>query len=136
MALNYDSFICTLKMEYGGIWQAEIRHYDAGKETSDGGKGKYQQWTHDTQVNPRNGELLTYHSFQSELFEAGWKWYYSSLSDSDKQKYMDQCNLRASQQQNVKIRKVPLEIVKPRPGKNMTNLRPTSELLSGLQGLC
>ena len=132
MALNYDSFICTLRYEDGSIWQAQIRNYDAGKETSDGGRGKYQQWTHDTQLNMRTQKMMTYNNFVSEMFEAGWKWYYSSLSESDKQKYNEQCELRASQQQQrVQMRTVPLVIVKPKPDR-----RGISESLSRLKDLC
>ena len=131
MALNYDSFICTLRYEDGSIWQTQIRHYDAGKETTDGGKGKYQQWTHDTQLDSRTQKMMVYHNFQTQLFESGWKLYYSSLSDEDKQKYIENCTLRASQKKNVQIRTVPLVIVKPKPDR-----RSISESLSGLRDLC
>ena len=132
MALNYDSFICTIQDEDGSSWQAQIRNYDAGKETSDGGRGKYQKWTRDNQVKITERDLIVYHSFQSELLESGWNWYYNTLSDEEKHKYIEQCNLRASQQQQrVEMRTVPLVIVKPKPGR-----RSISESLSGLRDLC
>ena len=132
MALNYDFFIRTIQDEDGSIWQAQIRNYDAGKETSDGGRGKYQKWTRDNQVKITERDLIVYHSFQSELLESGWKWYYNTLSDEDKQKYIEQCNLRASQQQQrVEMRTVPLVIVKPKP-----DTRGISESLSELKDLC
>jgi hypothetical protein len=95
-------------------FEYEARHYDVGTEESDGGKGTYQRWSvEDKHFHPQ---------FQGTLTEFGWNHYYSSLSETEKQKFIETCNLRASTKNN-------------NISDRHTDLRPMSELLSGLRGL-
>jgi hypothetical protein len=92
----------------------EARRYDEGTEQSDGGKGTYQRWSvEDKRFHPQ---------FQGTLTESGWNRWYSSLSETEKQKFIEACNLRASTKNN-------------NISDHHTDLRPMSELLSGLRCL-
>jgi hypothetical protein len=113
MSRNYDSY--KFLMSKGHLdFEYEARHYDVGTEESDGGKGTYQRWSvEDKHFHPQ---------FQGTLTEFGWNHYYSSLSETEKQKFIEACNLRASTKNN-------------NISDRHTDLRPMSELLSGLRGL-
>ncbi len=92
----------------------EVRRYDQGREESDGGKGTYQRWSvADRSFHP---------AFQATLTESGWDYWYSTLSETEKQNFIDTCNLRARTKNNS-------------TSDHHTDLRPMSELLSGLRGL-
>jgi hypothetical protein len=87
MPTNYDSY--KFLMATGHVdYEYEARRYDPGTEQSDGGKGTYQRWSvEDSHFPPQ---------FQATMTEFGWNRYYSALSETAKQKFIEPCKLRAS----------------------------------------
>ncbi len=113
MSRNYDSF--KFFMTTGAQdFPYEARRYDEGTEESDGGKGTYQRWS--------VGDRRFPPAFQATLTQSGWDRWYSSLSETEKQNFIEACNLRARTKNN-------------NTSDRHTDLRPMSELLSELQGL-
>jgi hypothetical protein len=103
----YDSFVLKDyahdRSHYGVI---EYRRYDAGHY--DEIKGKYQSWWNN--------------QYQSKLTKYRWNLYYDQLSEEEKQKFINACNQRKVEKNDMSIQGHP-------------DLRPMSELLNGLKDL-
>ena len=113
--MSYDYFLCDLPSGTGAQDTTyEFRRYD---DASVDANGKYQKWIPaDTRKNKR------WHTqFVCTLTESGWNRYYDTLSDVEKQEFRQRRAARTGSRNISDEKKI--------------DLRPMSELLSGLQSL-
>jgi len=86
---NYDCFTYTCPTVDGRDEEMEARHYDAGTEGTDGGKGVYQKWKRES-WSALSGEGWKHYenaTYVATLTESGWERQYEGLSVDDKQKF-------------------------------------------------
>jgi hypothetical protein len=110
--MSYDYYIIELPTN-NGHREAKFEHrrYD---DASVDANGKYQRWSLPDKWHPLK-------AFDGTMTESSWTMYYDTLSPSEKQEFSQRSAARKSSNSIS--------------GVQNTDLRPMSELLSGLQSL-